>query len=130
MDSVGTRIRALRKAKHLSQTQLGEAVGIDQSTISDIESKGAKFSADILMSLCDALAATPEMIMRGEATNMPPFSRISMERFRGLSLTDQAYIEGRLEAALDSLSAPPPKKPPSFFPLSAPRKKAASKKAR
>lgn len=127
MDDVGPRIRALRKAKHLSQTQLAEAVGVDQSTISDIESKGAKFSAEILMRLSDALAATPELVMRGDTTKAPLFSRINMERFRGLSSDDQAYIEGRLEAALDSLSAPPPK-PPSFIPLSAPRKNVRKKK--
>lgn len=127
MDDVGPRIRALRKAKHLSQTQLAEAVGVDQSTISDIESKGAKFSAELLMGLCDALAATPEMVMRGDTAKTPLFSRISMERFRRLDSLDRAFIEGRLEAALDSLSAPPPK-PPSFVPLSAPRKRAAPRK--
>jgi len=126
MNDVGSRIRALRKAKKLSQTQLAEAVGVDQSTISDIESKGAKFSAELLMRLSDALVASPELIMHGDSAKPLLFSRISMARFRALDSLDRAFIEGRLEAALDSLSAPP--KPPSFVPLSAPRKRAAPRK--
>lgn len=64
MASIGQRIRALRKARSLNQTQLAKAVGVDQSTVSDIE-RGAGFSAELLMSLADALLSTPQFIMRG-----------------------------------------------------------------
>ena len=66
MSQIGERIKALRKARHpkMSQTQLGDAVGLDQSTISDIE-KGAGFGADVLMKICVALGTSPNFIMLG-----------------------------------------------------------------
>jgi transcriptional regulator with XRE-family HTH domain len=109
MDKLGHRIRALRKSKGLTQVQLAESIGIDQSTLSDIESKDAKFSADILMRLCDELGVSAEMLMRGSDPLLWPFRRIAVERFMVLSDEDRAYIEGKLEAALESL--PPIPKP-------------------
>lgn len=64
-DGVGARIRQLRKAKGLTQPVLSKAVGIDQSTLSDIE-RGAGFSAEILMRLAEELDTTCEYIMRGQ----------------------------------------------------------------
>ena len=63
-NGVGERIRALRKAKGLTQPVLSKAVGIDQSTLSDIE-RGAGFSDEIRMSLAEELETTCEYIMRG-----------------------------------------------------------------
>lgn len=70
MSTVGERIRTLRKARGLTQPQLAREVGIDQSTVSDIE-RGAGFSAEILMRLCDALQASPYEIMRGLQSASP-----------------------------------------------------------
>ena len=36
-EKIGQKIRALRKAKHLSQEQLGELLGLKRSTISNYE---------------------------------------------------------------------------------------------
>lgn len=65
MKTIGERIRERRKAKGLKQAQLAEAIGLDQSSISDIENKDPDFSARVLMKLADALEVTPEYIMRG-----------------------------------------------------------------
>ena len=56
LDSVNTgeRIRALRKLRGLTQVQLSKRLGIDQSTLSDIE-RGASFSAGGLVKLADEL---------------------------------------------------------------------------
>lgn len=62
--SIGQRIRALRKLRGLTQVGLAKLVGLDQSTISDIE-RGANFGADVLQSLCEALETTSTYIMRG-----------------------------------------------------------------
>ena len=66
MTSIGQRIKALRKAKVPAGTQkdLAAGAGIDQSTVSDIE-RGHGFSAEILLSLADALQVSPHYIMRG-----------------------------------------------------------------
>lgn len=74
METVGARIRRLRKARGMTQTDLAADVGVDQSTISDIE-RGTGFSAEILMKLCDALEATPQEVMRGAVAQSPAVRR-------------------------------------------------------
>ncbi len=64
MDTPGSRLRALRKLKGLSQVQLSAIVDIDQSTVSDIENNGG-LSAEYMMRLCEALGSTPQYVMRG-----------------------------------------------------------------
>jgi transcriptional regulator with XRE-family HTH domain len=126
--SIGERIRALRQAKQMTQGQLARLIGVDQSSVSDIETKGAKFSAELLMSLCDALETDPSMVMRGFEGATWPFKRIPRSRFFLLSTEDRAYIEGRLEAAMDSLPPTPPK-PATFVDLSTPLVRSQRRKA-
>jgi transcriptional regulator with XRE-family HTH domain len=66
MTTPGKRLRALRKEKLISQVGLANAIGIDQSTVSDIENDRG-LSAENLMRLCDALETTPQYVMRGKA---------------------------------------------------------------
>ncbi len=53
-DQVGIAVRRYRRQKHLSQSQLGEATGLRQATISAVENGEAGTS---LRTLCDILAA-------------------------------------------------------------------------
>lgn len=101
MSERGQRIRDLRKAKLLNQTQLAAAVGIDQSTVSDIE-KGAGFSVDIL----DPLAATqsPESRARQQAREAVKQCWREQER-KSNSPGSQQFIAGvceKMEADLRS----------------------------
>lgn len=64
-DTPGKRLRALRIGKQMSQVGLAAAVGIDQSTISDIENDRG-LSAENMMRLCEALDTTPQYVMRGK----------------------------------------------------------------
>lgn len=66
METIGERIRRLRKEQGLNQTQLAGAVGVNQSTISDIENDLIKFEAGILMALSRALLKSPQFIMTGK----------------------------------------------------------------
>lgn len=70
MKTIGQRIQQRRKSLGITrQSELGKLVGLDQSTISDIEN-GAGFGAQVLMQLCDALDTTAEYLMQGqEATS-------------------------------------------------------------
>jgi transcriptional regulator with XRE-family HTH domain len=65
MEAIGDRIKRLRKDLGLNQTELAEAIGVRQSTISDIEN-GAGFDAKTLMALSKALLKSPQFIMTGE----------------------------------------------------------------
>lgn len=64
MTTIGERIRDRRKALKLRQGDLAELVGVDQSTISDIE-RGKGFGAEVLMSLSTALRVEPQFVMSG-----------------------------------------------------------------
>lgn len=89
MAPIGERIMALRKAKKLNQTQLGEAVGLDQSTISDIEKRGAQFKAEVLLLLADTLGTTPHYIMRGDR-GMSQDDMNAMELVEAFKRADEA----------------------------------------
>lgn len=67
MGTIGARIREARKGLGLNQTELAKMIGLDQSTVSDIEN-GASFGADVLMSLSSALTKSPQFIMTGRET--------------------------------------------------------------
>lgn len=107
---VGSRIRALRKARGLNQTQLAKAIGVDQSTISDIE-RGANFGAEVLMSLSKALGSTCRYIMKG-GTEAELFEAEVIGLFRALSEDDQAHMLRTLRAlAMHAKNDPPPPPP-------------------
>lgn len=90
METPGSRIRTLRKARKLTQAQLAEAMGIDQSTLSDIE-RGAGFTAETLMLVCDALEANPYVIMRGATSSSPAVKRAA-EAVRRLTEDERATL--------------------------------------
>ncbi len=104
----GQRIKAFRKAKELTQAQLAEAIGIDQSSLSDIERHEAQFGAGVLMRLCDELEVSAEMLMRGIDPVTWPFARLPVERVLALKQQDRDFIEGRLIEAIDRLPDAPP----------------------
>lgn len=99
VDTPGHRIRALRKAKELTQPTLAKAIGIDQSTLSDIE-RGAGINAATLMRLAEELEAPPDFIMGGRSAAWP-FKKVAIGRFLALSPEDRAYVEGKLESAIE-----------------------------
>lgn len=101
MGTIGGRVRAARKALGLTQPVLAKSVGIDQSTLSDIE-RGSGFSAEVLMRLAAALEVSAEQIMRGADSATWPFPRVPVARFLALSEPDRAYVEGRLEQAIET----------------------------
>ncbi|SHN40554.1 Transcriptional regulator, contains XRE-family HTH domain [Rhizobacter sp. OV335] len=66
METIGARVRGLRKEMGLTQAELAARAGVDQSTISDIE-RGKSFGAEVLMAVCQALLKSPQFIMTGRA---------------------------------------------------------------
>lgn len=89
METIGNRVRDLRKAKGFArQSDLGKLVGVDQSVISDIEN-GAGFKADVLMALCEHLDTTAEYLMLGD-------EQMSSGEAEILSLYRKTNDEGRI----------------------------------
>jgi transcriptional regulator with XRE-family HTH domain len=100
MESHGQRVRRLRKALGWTQQDLETEAKVDQSTLSGIESKNAVPSADTLIRIARALQTTAEYVMEGKSPSWP-FS-IEMERFLALTPESRAFVEGKLEAAIES----------------------------
>lgn len=88
--SIGDRLRGLRKLRHLTQTQLAKSVGLDQSTISDIE-RGASFGAEALQRFCEVLQTTSNYIMRG-GREADLWEAELLALFRALTPDDQAHM--------------------------------------
>lgn len=68
MTAIGPRLRRLRKEAGLNQQQLAAAAGVTQSMISDYESKGVMFQADVLARMAQALGVDMETIMQGDSS--------------------------------------------------------------
>ena len=65
MDTLGTRIIALRKEKDLSQTELANKVGVTYAQIGRYETKRVQPAADVLVKIADALDTTSDFLMNG-----------------------------------------------------------------
>ncbi|MFE6074839.1 helix-turn-helix domain-containing protein [Paenibacillus sp. NPDC057886] len=59
-NSVGERIRAIRKAKSLTQQQLAELSGLDDAYIGSLERGERNFSIDTLEKIVEALKIEPQ----------------------------------------------------------------------
>ncbi|TIH19263.1 XRE family transcriptional regulator [Marinifilum sp. JC120] len=52
---IGMRIRTLRKSRGLTQEQLGDAAGISDKYLSEVERGGSKVSVEVLNKVADGL---------------------------------------------------------------------------
>jgi transcriptional regulator with XRE-family HTH domain len=82
MESMGDRIRQLRIARGLTQTALGEQVGVTKSAVSQWEDGStANVKLQVFMRLCAALRTDPHYLIYGE-TRGPDHDTGSTGRFR------------------------------------------------
>ncbi len=66
MDSIGTRVKALRLKRKLTQEQLAQAIGITQGSLSLIENDLTEVPAgSTVAGLCKALRTTAEFLIAG-----------------------------------------------------------------
>lgn len=65
--SIGQKIRALRRAKKLSQEQLAEKVWISTTHMSHIENGSTKLSLPVLVDLAAALDVSVNEILSGQS---------------------------------------------------------------
>ena len=65
MKEQASRFRAARRASFLSQTDLADAVEVDQPTISRIEGGLQSPKADLLAKLCEAMEVSADWLLSG-----------------------------------------------------------------
>lgn len=75
--SLGVRVKHLRKNAGLTQKELADKVGVDQSTISDLENGVTQNpSASVVASIAKALGTSPEFLLQGyEPEGITPILR-------------------------------------------------------
>ncbi len=73
MKDVCSRIREVRKSKHLSQDELAEMVKISTSHMSDVENGKTNISLDVFMRITAALQVSSDWILR---TNVPTVAHL------------------------------------------------------
>jgi transcriptional regulator with XRE-family HTH domain len=66
MDTIGSRVRLLRKKRRLTQAQLADLVGISQGSLSLIEKdKTAVPAGTTVSAMCRVLMTTPDFLIAG-----------------------------------------------------------------
>ncbi|MBS0339822.1 MAG: helix-turn-helix transcriptional regulator [Proteobacteria bacterium] len=75
MDTIGSRLKAVRQEKGWSQLQLAEAAGVSQSAIGNIESGQRKRPRD-LVSIGAALGVSAEWLETGKSESERPVLRL------------------------------------------------------
>lgn len=68
---VGDRIRQLRKAKGLTQTQLGRLVGVTQRVVTYYENEGGTLAPDLLARFAKALDVSADHLLGRTASTAP-----------------------------------------------------------
>lgn len=90
MQTIGSRVKALRVSKHLNQKQLAALVGVSQPAIAKIENgKTVNVKGYVLDALASALSSTPAFILRGSSDS---------------SEHEQAMLSAEMSAIFSSLT--------------------------
>jgi len=91
-ETIGSRIKGLRKARNLTQEQVADALGIRKQTVSSWEKDQVKnLTLQNLFALSDALDCEPRFLALGHTDRLAP-------SLRGFSVTDSTRIRLRHRA--------------------------------
>ncbi|MDP6114349.1 MAG: helix-turn-helix transcriptional regulator [Planctomycetota bacterium] len=79
--SVGQRVRDVRKARKLTQTDLGNALGVSQRTISDLESGKGRVRTDLVLRVAKKLEIQIEELYGWDSRQYQSGSAAESSRF-------------------------------------------------
>lgn len=102
---IGQRIRAIRKARGLSQEKLAERIGISTTHMSHIETGNTKLSLPVFVSVSEALEVRTDDLLH-DSIHADRSSSVSeiLNLLDGCSTQQIKIIEDILKAAKTSLS--------------------------
>jgi transcriptional regulator with XRE-family HTH domain len=95
--TVGARLRALRKERHLTQTELARQIGIQQSDLSRMEKGEYRVSLDNLFKILAVFDVAINDFFHAETPEAEPRRHLSHEDMQTLQLLRQLSEEGRRE---------------------------------
>lgn len=107
---LGQQLRRIRKARGLSQTELGKLIGVTQRVITYYENEGGSPAPELLGKLATALrVSTDELLGRGkpcaeDAKEAPQSFRLwrRLKRIEELPLHDRKTILKMIDAMADA----------------------------
>jgi len=106
--AMGQRIATLRKEQHLTQTQLGELLGISQQLVASYEVGRRKVPASMLPTLAEIFAVPVEQLlgMNSQAAKRGPAPKLvrQIEQIRRLPRSKQRFVMEMLETVLQQAS--------------------------
>lgn len=112
MQTIGERIKFIRKEKNITQKDIKATIGIGQSTLSDIENGKNAPSYDTILSLSKFFDVSPEWLLTGKEaaqhksvdyTFTPEELRL-IELYRQLSPINRTKITERIETMIDFIN--------------------------
>ena len=130
-ETLGQRLKRLRKAKGLTQVQLASIASVGQSAIGNIEAGTRGYGASVVP-IAKALDTTPEYLqMEGQGTapvprtpvvatvindSAPwswPFKKVSAQQYGMLNTVEQELIEDNILVILRARESPKKQQPPA-----------------
>jgi len=112
METIGMRIKSLRKARNITQLQLSEATSIHRGNVGKYESDKVAPSAQSIIELARYFDVSCDWLLTGQDANTSPANAVASEHtsyndkeqhiitcYRQLSKEDQLLFLGRLEGA-------------------------------
>lgn len=92
--TINDRVRAVRLALHMNQTEFGEIFGITQSGVSAIEQKVRNMSERNLHMLCDKFCVNEDYLRYGtEPMFLPDFSLDAYIKEHGLPKFGREFVK-------------------------------------
>ena len=122
MNLVGSRIRELRKGRHLTQTELSERIGIAQSDLSRMEQGEYKVGLDTLFKILQVFDLKMGEFFGETDVPEPPGARELVTDFQALSADAQREVRDFVrfkklqQEEKPSAQAPPPVAPKEVAP--------------
>ena len=108
--AIGARLRALRVAAGMSQSTLGEVIGVSFQQIQKYEKGKDRISASTLQVLAAALGVHPGSFFDGEMpspTGDVPDVRSALKEAAGLQRISDPKVRKQLGALIDVLASKP-----------------------
>jgi len=96
--NVGTRLRSLRKERHLTQMELARQIGIQQSDLSRMEKGEYRVSLDNLVKILTVFEVSFNDFFDAQQAASEPRRALSHEDMQILHLVRQLGDDGRREA--------------------------------
>lgn len=93
MNELGARIRKLRKAYHLKQSDFGEMLGVNRSYISRLESGKEIPSKTLKMLICEKMDTNMEWLENGNGDMLTNFLRLEQVTKNGVTIKRRGCYE-------------------------------------